>query len=257
MKKLAALSLAGILTLALLASFHSTSTRITFVDTLKIPDGVDPNDENWKGIDLAPKDPVQPLTIDEQLKRFLLPAGYKMQPVLAEPQIQQPAEIVFDGNGRMYVLELRSYMLDADSKNELEPTSRISRWEDKNNDGIYETGTAFVDGLIFPRFVLPYGKNSVLTMESDQDNIYKYTDTNGDGKADKKEFFTNKYGRSGNVEHQQAFLFYGMDNWLYSTYNAFRIRETPNGIIREKTGANRAQWGITQDDDGKLYFQGG
>jgi hypothetical protein len=143
-----------------------------------------------------------------------------MQPVLAEPQIQQPAEIVFDGNGRMYVLELRSYMLDADSKNELEPTSRISRWEDKNNDGIYETGTAFVDGLIFPRFVLPYGKNSVLTMESDQDNIYKYTDTNGDGKADKKEFFTNKYGRSGNVEHQQAFLFYGMDNWLYSTYNA-------------------------------------
>jgi len=171
MKKLAALSLAGMLTLALLASFHSSSTRTTLVDTLKIPDGVDPNDENWKGIDLTPKAPVQPLTIDEQLKKFLLPAGYQMQPVLAEPQIQQPAEIVFDGNGRMYVLELRSYMLDADSKNELEPTSRISRWEDKNNDGIYETGTAFVDGLIFPRFVLPYGKNSVLTMESDQDNI--------------------------------------------------------------------------------------
>ena len=257
MKKLAVLSLAGMLTLSVLASFHSTSSRTTSLDTLKIPDGVDPNDENWKGIDLAPKTPVQPLTIDEQLKKFLVPEGYKMQAVLTEPQIQQPAEIVFDGNGRMYVLELRSYMLDADSKNELEPTSRISRWEDKNNDGIYETGTAFVDGLIFPRFVLPYGKNSVLTMESDQDNIYKYTDTNGDGKADKKEFFTNKYGRSGNVEHQQAFLFYGMDNWLYSTVNAFRIRETPNGIIREKTGANRAQWGITQDDDGKLYFQGG
>ena len=143
-------------------------------------------------------------------------------------------------------------LLDADSKNELEPISVISRWEDKNNDGVYETGTTFVDKLIFPRFVLPYGKDAVLTMESDQDNIYKYTDTNGDGKADKKEFFTNKYGRSGNVEHQQAFLFYGMDNWLYSTYNAFRIRETPNGVIREKTGANRAQWGITQDDDGKL-----
>ena len=72
MKKLAALSLAGMLTLALLASFHSTSTRTTLVDTLKIPDGVDPNDENWKGIDLAPKAPVQPLTIDEQLKKFLL-----------------------------------------------------------------------------------------------------------------------------------------------------------------------------------------
>jgi len=153
----------------------------------------------------------------------------------------------------MYVLELRSYMLDADSKNELEPTSRISRWEDKNNDGVYESGTTFIDNLIFPRFVLPYGKDCILTMESDADNVYKYTDTNGDGKADKKELFTTKYGRSGNVEHQQAFMYYGMDNWLYSTVNAFRVRETPNGVIREKTGFNRAQWGVTHDDDGKLW----
>ena len=224
---------------------------------IKLPDGVDPNSDDWKGIDLNVKDPVKPLSPQEQAKLFSLPPGYKIEPVLTEPAIQQPAEIVFDNDGRMYVLELRSYMLDADSKNELQPTNRISRWEDKNNDGIYESGTTFVDNLIFPRFVLPYGKNAVLTMESDQDNIYKYTDTNNDGKADKKEFFTNKYGRSGNVEHQQAFLYRGMDNWLYSTVNAFRIRETPNGIIREKTGTNRAQWGIAHDLEGKLWFQGG
>jgi hypothetical protein len=70
MKKLALLSLAGMLTLSVLASFHSTSLRISGLDTLKIPDGVDPNDENWKGIDLLPKDPVQPLTIAEQQKKF-------------------------------------------------------------------------------------------------------------------------------------------------------------------------------------------
>lgn len=224
---------------------------------LKIPDGVDPNDENWKGIDLEPKAPIKPLSPADEAKQFLLPPGYHIEPVLTEPAIQQPGAISFDGNGRMYVLELRSYMLTADSKDELEPTSRISRWEDKNNDGVYETGTTFVDKLIFPRFVLPYGKDCILTMESDADNVYKYTDTNGDGKADKKELFTTKYGRSGNVEHQQAFMYYGMDNWLYSTVNAFRVRETPNGIIREKTGFNRAQWGITHDDDGKLWFQGG
>jgi len=224
---------------------------------VKMPEGADPNSPDWKGIDLAPKPPVLPLSPGDEQKKFLLPPGYRIEPILTEPAIEQPAEIAFDGNGRMYVLELRSYMLDADSKNELNPVSRISRWEDKNNDGVYEAGSTFVDSLVFPRFVLPYGKDCILTMESDADNVYKYTDTNGDGKADKKEFFTNKYGRSGNVEHQQAFLYYGMDNWLYSTVNAFRIRETPNGIIREKTGANRAQWGITHDDDGKLWFQGG
>jgi mono/diheme cytochrome c family protein len=230
------------------------------VDTLpkvKIPEGIDPNSDDWKGIDLEPKQPVTPLSVAEQQKLFLLPPGYKIEPILTEPAIEQPGAIAFDGNGRMYVLELRSYMLNADSKDELEPTSRISRWEDKNNDGVYETGTTFVDNLIFPRFVLPYAKDCILTMESDADNVYKYTDTNGDGKADKKELFTTKYGRSGNVEHQQAFMYYGMDNWLYSTVNAFRVRETPNGVIREKTGFNRAQWGVTHDDYGKLWFQGG
>lgn len=229
---------------------------------LRLPEGVNPDDPDWKGADLDPKNPVQPLSPAEQAKLFLLPPGYSIEPVLTEPAIQQPAAIHFDANGRMYVLELRTYMLTADSKGELEPASRISRWEDRNNDGVYETGTTFVDSLVFPRFVLPYGKDCILTMESDADNIYKYTDVNGDGKADKKELFTNKYGRAGNVEHQQAFLYWGMDNWLYSTVNAFRIRETPNagspaGIIREKTGFNRAQWGITHDDEGKLWFQGG
>jgi mono/diheme cytochrome c family protein len=236
---------------------HIYKSQSDTIPKIKIPEGIDLNSEDWKGIDLEPKQAIKPLSAEEEAKLFLLPPGYHIQPVLTEPAIQQPGAISFDGNGRMYVLELRSYMLDADSKNELEPTSRISRWEDKNNDGIYETGTVFVDKLIFARFVLPYGKDCILTMESDADNVYKYTDTNGDGKADKKELFTTKYGRSGNVEHQQAFMYYGMDNWLYSTVNAFRVRETPNGVIREKTGSNRAQWGVTHDDDGKMWFQGG
>ena len=235
-------------------------SSIAKLDTLikvTLPEGIDPNDEVWKGIDISPKNPVKSLSPEEEAKMLLLPPGYKLTPILTEPAIENPAEITFDGNGAMYVLELRSYMIDADSKNELDPINRISRWEDKNNDGVYESGTIFVDNLIFPRFVLPYGKNCILTMESDADNVYKYTDTNGDGKADKKELFSTKYGRSGNVEHQQAFLYYGMDNWLYSTVNSFRIRETPGGIIREKTGYNRAQWGATQDNDGKMWFQGG
>ncbi len=222
-----------------------------------LPEDADPTSEDWLGVDLDPKTPVLPLYPAEQAKTFLLPPGYAITPVLTEPQIEQPGAIAFDGNGRMYVLELRTYMLTADSEGTLQPVSRISRWEDSDNDGVYETGSVFVDSLIFPRFVLPYGKDAVLTMNSDEDNVFKFTDTNGDGKADKKELFTNNYGRSGNVEHQQAFMYWGMDNWLYSTVNAFRVRETPNGVLRETTGYNRAQWGITHDDDGKLWFQGG
>lgn len=222
-----------------------------------LPEGADTTSPYWKGIDLEPKPPVLPLPVEKQAEKFLLQPGFQMEPVLTEPQVQQPGAIAFDGNGRMYVLELRTYMLTADSDGTLDPVSGISRWEDKDNDGIYETGGLFVDSLVFPRFVLPYGPNSVLTMESNADNVYKYTDTDGDGKADKKEFFTDNFGRAGNVEHQQAFLYWGMDNWLYSTVNPFRVRETPEGVIRESTGSNHGQWGVTHDDDGKLWFQGG
>jgi mono/diheme cytochrome c family protein/glucose/arabinose dehydrogenase len=207
--------------------------------------------------DYSPKPPVLPLTPADEQKRFLLPPGYKLEPVLSDPDIEEPAQIAFDGDGRMFVLEIRGYMQDADSGGELEPVGRISVHEDANNDGVYEKHAVFVDKLVFPRFVFPIGKNAILTMESNADEVWKFTDTNNDGTADSKELFTTNFGRAGNVEHQQSHLTWGMDNWMYSTYNAFRVRWTPNGIQREPTGANSAQWGVTQDNFGKMYFQGG
>src|SRR3546814_19218931 len=94
-------------------------------------------------------------------------------------------------------------------------------------------------------------------MESDADNVYKYTDTDGDGTADKKELFTTNYGRSGNVENQQAFMHWGMDTWLNSTVNAFRDRETPHGVVREQTGSQHAQWGVQHDEEGTSRFKRG
>lgn len=206
---------------------------------------------------VSPVEPILPVSVREEQSRFVLQPGYRLDPVLTEPDIMEPAAIAFDGNGRMFVLELRTYMQDADATGELEPGNRISMHEDTDNDGVYDRHTVFVDSLVFPRFVMPFGKNSILSMESNEDEVYRFTDTDGDGRADQKELFTTSFGRSGNVEHQQAFLYWGMDNWMYSTYNAFRIRWTPNGVIREPTGPNGAQWGVTQDNEGKIWFQGG
>jgi len=200
---------------------------------------------------------VKAQSVEEEQKSFLLQPGYHMTPVLTEPAIKEPMMISFDGNGRMFVLEMRSYMQDADAKDELAPTSLISLHEDTKGTGTYDKHTVFIDHLVAPRFVMPFGPNAVLVMESNSDEVYKYTDTNGDGVADKKELFTSDFGRSANIEHQQSTLFWGMDNWLYSTVNAFRVRWTPHGVIRESTAGNGAQWGVTQDNYGKIYFQGG
>jgi len=218
------------------------------------PEANDPANAN---ADLSPKAPVLALSPEEEAKRLWLPAGYRMEPVLADPLIEDPAQIAFDGNGRMFVVELRGYFQAPEGIDLIPPLGRISMHEDRDSDGVFERHTVFVDKLVFPRFVLPFGANTILTMETNADEVWKYTDTNADGVADKKELFATKFGRAGNMESQQSSLFWAMDNWLYSTVNAFRLRWTPDGLLREPTGPNSSQWGITQDNEGKVWFQGG
>ena len=52
------------------------------------PDATDPANAN---ADLSPKPPVQPLSPQEEAKRLWLPAGYRMEPVLSDPLIEDPA----------------------------------------------------------------------------------------------------------------------------------------------------------------------
>ena len=61
--------------------------------------------------------------------------------MLADPIIQEPTAIAFDGNGRMFVVEDRSYMLDLDMTGQLDPISRISLHVDTDNDGKSTTST--------------------------------------------------------------------------------------------------------------------
>ncbi len=206
------------------------------------------------GADFAPKDPITARTPAEEARSFILPPGYRLELIASEPDIVNPVAVEFDGNGRMFVVEMRSYMLDADGRDRFAPTSRISRWESARGDGVYDKHTVFVDGLVLPRMVLPWGADSILTNETNSNDILKFTDTNGDGVSDRREVFYTGVGRTGNLEHQQSGFIWGLDNWIYSTYNAFRFRWTPSGIVREPTGANFGQWGLAQDDDGKMWF---
>lgn len=209
-----------------------------------------------EGADFSPKPPITARTPEEQARTFILPPGYRMELVVAEPAIVNPAVIRFDGNGRMYVAEFITYMRDADGNNQHAPESRITRFESTKGDGVFDKRTVFVDKLVLPRTVVPLDGNSILTNETASDDVVKWTDTDGDGAADKREHFYSGVGlgRDGNLEHEQAGFVWGLDNWIYTTFNAFRFRWTPDGILKEPTGANAGSWGVTMDDDGKMWF---
>ena len=45
----------------------------------------------------------------------------------------------------------------------------------------------FADGLVMPRLAFPLQDGVLLVLETDNRDLYKYTDTNGDGVSDTKE----------------------------------------------------------------------
>ena len=70
--------------------------------------------------------PIKALSAEEELKTIQLPDGYSLELVLSDPIIKEPTAIAFDGNGKMYIVEMRTYMQDIDGTDELTPKSRIS-----------------------------------------------------------------------------------------------------------------------------------
>jgi len=210
------------------------------------------------GADFSEKPPIKRLDPADEQKHFQLPPGFRIEPVLTDPLIEDPVGITFDGNGRMYVLEMRSYMRDADGSNSRDPISRISRHEDTDGDGIYDKHTVFADKLVLPRIGFPLGDGEILALETDNRDLYKLTDTNGDGVSDKRDVFYSGYGRVTNMEWQPGGLTWALDNWLYTTYNPFRLRIAAGGkILREETEPNGGQWWSAQDNYGKMWWVDG
>ena len=202
---------------------------------------------------LPPKPRPPYLSPLESQQLFQLPPGYRLELVLSEPQIAEPVVTVFDGNGRMYVAEMRSYMRDIDGTNQKVATSRVSMHWSSKGDGNYDRHSVFINLLVLPRILLPL-KDSLLVQETDTGDIFEYRDLDGDGQADEKKLFFAGEVRKANLEHQTSGLIWSVDNWMYSTYNSYRIRWTPEGIVKEPTAPNGGQWGLAQDNFGKPWI---
>lgn len=197
------------------------------------------------------------LSPGESMKTMVLPEGYHLELVASEPMIKEPVAIAWDGNGKMYVAEMLTYMQDANAIGEQERRSRISLLEDTDNDGKMDKSTVYIDSLLLPR-MLQTVNNELLVNETNTLDICSYKDTNGDGKADQKKIVyqnTSYVVNDANMEHQRSGLDWNMDNWMYVTYDPVRFRYT-NGIMRVDTivSGSGGQWGVTHDNYGRVFY---
>jgi mono/diheme cytochrome c family protein/glucose/arabinose dehydrogenase len=198
--------------------------------------------------DLPPPPPV--LSPAEELQTFqIAEPGYRIELVACEPMAQDPVAVQFDGEGRLWVVEMRSYMQDIDGNGAKDPIGRISVLQDTDGDGLMDTATVFLDDLVLPRAIaiLPDG---VLVAENKP--LWFVRDTDGDLVADEKTLVDKNYAKD-NIEHSANGLLRAMDNWIYNAKEGHRYRRDGNRWIREET-EQRGQWGICQDNQGRLFY---
>ena len=94
-----------------------------------------------------------PLTPEEQQKKFKLPPGFAIQLVAAEPKIKKPINIAFDAAGRLWVTGSEEYPFAAPPGRPGKDTLKIL--SDFGPDGLARKVTTYADGLNIPIGILP------------------------------------------------------------------------------------------------------
>ncbi|MCW3464697.1 DUF7133 domain-containing protein [Chitinophaga nivalis] len=174
--------------------------------------------------------------------------GLEVQLVAAEPLVVAPVALTFDERGRMWVVEMTGFMPDTSGNGEEALDGKIVILEDTTGDGIMDKRTVFLDSLVLPRAICLIG-NGVLVAAPPQ----LWFVPNENDRPGKKVLVDDKYAAGGNVEHQPNGLLRAMDNWIYNAKSDKRYRLNGHRWITEST-VFRGQWGITQDNQGRLFY---
>ncbi len=195
--------------------------------------------------------PAPALSPEEALKALKVAPGFRAELVAAEPLVFEPVAMVFGPDGRLWVAEMRGYMPNVDGEGEDAPIGSIVVLEDTDGDGRMDKRTVFLDQLVLPRALALVGDGLLV---GEPPNLWFCRDTDGDGVSDQKTRVADNYGPIANPELAANGLLWALDNWIYNVNHSFRLRYEGGGKFRSEPTIQRGQWGVAQDDTGRLYY---
>jgi mono/diheme cytochrome c family protein/glucose/arabinose dehydrogenase len=185
---------------------------------------------------------------EASISKMIVEDGFEVKLIAAEPLVSTPVAMLFDDKARMWVVEMTGYMPDTTGAGEDIPNGKIVILDDKNGDGVYDDRKVFLDSLVLPRAIC-FVDGGILVAEPS--NLWFYEISND--KPVNKLLVDDKYAVGGNVEHQPNGLLRALDNWIYNAKSDRRYRRIGGKWVFERTHF-RGQWGIAQDNYGRLYY---
>lgn len=152
-----------------------------------------------------PSDPV--LTV---------PDGFEIERVAGPPLVDRPIVADFDEQGRLYVAD-SSGSNDKTDQQLITRPHRIVRLEDKNGDGRFDASTVFADKMMLPEGTMWFDGSLYVAAPP---SIWKLTDEDGDGVADRREEWMQGKTLTGCANDLHG-PYLGPDGWIYWTKGAF------------------------------------
>lgn len=205
-------------------------------------------------------------TPDEEQSGFKLPPGFEISLYASEPDIGKPINITFDAKGRMWVTQSFEYPFAASPG---KGSDRVTILEDTDHDGKADRFTHFSDTLNIPIGILPLNDGAITYSIP---NVYRFTDSNADGKADTKKILLGPFQHRDTHGMVNNFM-RGFDGWIHACHgftnrstvagadgdsitmisgNTFRFR--PDGSRVEHVTHGRINpFGLAYDERGYLY----
>jgi len=155
---------------------------------------------------------TEPLTAVEQLSRFHLPPGFRIELIAAEPACQKPMNIKFDAAGRLWFTQSIEYPWPVEAGQTGRDTIRVMT--DSNDDGVPDAVSVYASGLNIPIGITPVHDGvlgySIPTLQA-------FPDTNQDGQADGRHELYRTFGFR-DTHGMCSSLNWWVDGWVYGCH---------------------------------------
>jgi hypothetical protein len=111
--------------------------------------------------------------------------------------------------------------------------------------------TVFADRLVLARSLKVLDRGVLV---AEPPNVWLMRDTNGDLRMDSRELVTNRYGRrDADPQNNANGFLWALDNRMYTAGQADIQLRFKNGAFHVEPTLQRGEWGVTQDDGGRIY----